>query len=89
MSVAQLFGTDGVRGLERVPEVSEGGRVKSCIGESDRSLEAEAVSLRVEDSSGMGDRLCEVSGSGGGGGVRRWSACWACLLYTSDAADDM
>eukprot|EP00969_Alexandrium_andersonii_P349923 15432156-Alexandrium_andersonii.AAC.1 len=61
MSVAQLFGTESVRVLDL--EVSEGGMVKSCIGDSQRPLEAEADSLKLRDSSGIEDRL-EVSGSG-------------------------
>eukprot|EP00969_Alexandrium_andersonii_P281084 12427842-Alexandrium_andersonii.AAC.1 len=67
MSVAQLFGTEGVRGLAREPEVSERRMVKSCIGEIQRPLETEADSLRAKDSSWMEDRP-DVSGSGGGGG---------------------
>eukprot|EP00969_Alexandrium_andersonii_P047325 2076576-Alexandrium_andersonii.AAC.1 len=63
--MAQLFGTEGARVLDL--EVSEGGMVKSCIGEIQRLPEAEADSLKLKDSSGMEDRL-EVSGSGGGGG---------------------
>eukprot|EP00969_Alexandrium_andersonii_P236776 10452712-Alexandrium_andersonii.AAC.1 len=63
--MAQLFGTEGVRvlGLEE----SEGGMVKSCIGEIQRQPEAEANSLKLKDSSGIEDRL-EMSGNGGGGG---------------------
>eukprot|EP00969_Alexandrium_andersonii_P066485 2931009-Alexandrium_andersonii.AAC.1 len=67
MSGAQLFGTEGARGSVREPEVSEGGRVKSCSGEIQRPLDDEADSLRVKDSSWMEDRP-EVSASGGGGG---------------------
>eukprot|EP00969_Alexandrium_andersonii_P146688 6486115-Alexandrium_andersonii.AAC.1 len=65
MSVSLLFGTEGVKVLDL--EVSEGGMVKNCVGESQRPFEAEAVSLKLKESSGMEDRL-EVSGSGGGGG---------------------
>eukprot|EP00969_Alexandrium_andersonii_P282885 12505545-Alexandrium_andersonii.AAC.1 len=68
MSAAPLFGAEGVQVLLRLPAVSEGGTVKSCVGEGQRPLEAEAVSLRVKNSSWMEDRSCEVSGSGGGGG---------------------
>eukprot|EP00969_Alexandrium_andersonii_P235630 10403542-Alexandrium_andersonii.AAC.1 len=69
MSVARLLGTGGVRVSDL--EVSESGMVKSCIGETQRPpdavAEAEAASLKLNDSSGIDDRL-EVSGSGGGGG---------------------
>eukprot|EP00969_Alexandrium_andersonii_P329486 14560296-Alexandrium_andersonii.AAC.1 len=68
MSVAQLLGTEGVRVLDL--DVSEGGIVKSCIGDIQRPLEAEAVSLKLNGSSDIEGRL-EVSGSGGGGGEVR------------------
>eukprot|EP00969_Alexandrium_andersonii_P091942 4058554-Alexandrium_andersonii.AAC.1 len=59
MSVAQLLGTEGVRVSDL--EVSESGMVKSCIGETQRppdaEAEAEAVSLKLNDSSGIEDRL--------------------------------
>eukprot|EP00969_Alexandrium_andersonii_P114293 5052650-Alexandrium_andersonii.AAC.1 len=72
MSVAQLLGTEGVVGLDRLdPEVSEGGAVKSDRGDTQRPSDAEAgavsVTLKLKLSSGTDERL-EVSGSGGGGG---------------------
>eukprot|EP00969_Alexandrium_andersonii_P049260 2161593-Alexandrium_andersonii.AAC.1 len=62
MSVAQLLGTEGVRVLEVMDlEVSESSMVKSGMGKSHRPLDAEAgaeaVSLKLNDSSGIEDRL--------------------------------
>eukprot|EP00975_Prorocentrum_lima_P057406 12040649-Prorocentrum_lima.AAC.1 len=40
------------------------------------------------DEHGHRQRLADRTGAGGGGGGRCTSKC-VCLLYTSDAADDM
>eukprot|EP00969_Alexandrium_andersonii_P019154 836597-Alexandrium_andersonii.AAC.1 len=61
MSVAQLLGAEGVKSPESLGSRSVG----------ERHGGAEAVSLKLNDSSGNEDRL-EVSGSGGGGGGVRF-----------------
>eukprot|EP00969_Alexandrium_andersonii_P225846 9973798-Alexandrium_andersonii.AAC.1 len=50
MSVAQLFGAECVRVLLRVASSSEGGTVKSCVGETQRPAGEGAAPLRLKGS---------------------------------------